>query len=78
MRWEFALGRMSDRSLYVQRKDKEIWTMIRNETNTFNNDAQHLYRNYPDKIVSTEGKLIARMRATEKSPYGQIVPVPEK
>jgi hypothetical protein len=77
-RWEFALGRMSDRSLYVQRKEKEIWTMIRNETNIFNNDAQHLYRIYADKVVSLEGKLLARMRVTEKSPYGQVVAVAEK
>ncbi|HEV3385387.1 MAG TPA: hypothetical protein VG097_11280 [Gemmata sp.] len=76
--WEFALGRMSDRSLYVQRKEKEIWTMIRNETNTFNNDAPHLYRNYADKVVSLEGKLLARMRVTEKYPYGQVVRVGEK
>jgi hypothetical protein len=76
--WEYALGRQSDRSLYVHRKDKEIWNMVRDEVNTFNNDAQHLYRNYADKIVSEEGKLIARMRVTENAPYGQVVPAPEK
>ena len=78
MRWEYACGRFSDRSLYVQRKDKEIWTSIRSETNTFLHDPQHLYRTYADKVVSLDGKLLARCRATEKVWWGEFLPVEDK
>jgi hypothetical protein len=78
MRWEYACGRFSDRSLYVKRKDKEIWTSIRSETNTFLHDPQHLYRTYADKVVSLDGKLLARCRATEKVWWGEFLPVDEK
>jgi hypothetical protein len=30
-RWDFACARFSDRSLYMQRKDREVWTSIRSE-----------------------------------------------
>ena len=78
LRWQFACGRFSDRSLYVQRKDKEIWTSIRSETNTFLHDPLHLYRTYADKVVSLDGKLLARVRATEKVWWGEFLPVNEK
>jgi hypothetical protein len=78
LRWEYACGRFSDRSLYVQRKDKEIWTSIRSEKNTFLHDPLHLYRVYADKVVSLEGKLLARVRATEKVWWGEFLPVNEK
>jgi hypothetical protein len=77
-RWEYACGRFSDRSLYVRRNDKEVWSMVRSETNTFLHDPQHLFRLYSDKIVSPEGKLLARTRATEKAWWGEIVPLDEK
>jgi hypothetical protein len=77
-RWEYACGRFSDRSLYVQRKGKEIWTCIRSETNTFLHDPLHLYRTYADKVVTPEGKLLARVRATEKIWWGEFFPVNEK
>jgi hypothetical protein len=76
--WEYACGRFSDRSLYVQRKDKEIWSCIRSETNTFLHDPLHLYRTYADKVVTPEGKLLARVRATEKIWWGEFIPVREK
>jgi hypothetical protein len=78
LRWQFACGRFSDRSLYVQRKEKEIWTCIRSETNTFLHDPLHLYRTYADKVVSLDGKLLARVRATEKVWWGEFLPVNEK
>jgi hypothetical protein len=77
-RWEYALGRFSDRSLHVQRNDKEVWSRVRSESNAFNNDPQHLYRLYADKVVSPEGKLLARVKATEKMPWGQVFPGDEK
>jgi hypothetical protein len=77
-RWEYALGRFSDRSLYVQRNDKEVWSLVRNDTNLHLNDPLHTYRVYPDKVVDLEGKLLARVRATEKIWWGEFLPVEEK
>jgi hypothetical protein len=78
LRWEYACGRFSDRSLYVQRKEKEIWTSVRSETNTFLHDPLHLYRTYADKVVNTDGKLLARVRATPKVWWGEFLPVDDK
>jgi hypothetical protein len=77
-RWEYACGRFSDRDLYVQRNDKEVWSMVRSDTNTFNNDPQHTYRAYADKVVNLEGKLLARVQATPEIWWGKIIPVDEK
>jgi hypothetical protein len=77
-RWEYACGRFSDRNLRVQRKGQEVWSSIRNETNTFLHDPLHLYRLYADKVVSMDGKLLARVRATEKVWWGEIIPAGEK
>jgi hypothetical protein len=77
-RWEYACGRFSDRDLHVQRKDKEVWSSIRSETNTPRHDPLHVYRCYPDKIVTTEGKLLARIRVTEKKVWGEVIPVEDK
>lgn len=76
--WEYACARFSDRSLYVQRNEKDVWSMVRNDINTFNNDLQHLYSLYADKVVNSEGKLVARMRVTDKVAYGEVVPLNEK
>jgi len=78
VRWEYACGRFSDRSLYVQRKEKEVWSSVRSETNTFLHDPLHLYRTYADKVVSLDGKLLARVRATPKVWWGEFLPVDEK
>jgi hypothetical protein len=77
-RWEYACCRFSDRSLYVQRKGKEVWSLVRSETNTFLHDPQHLYRTYADKVVSLDGKLLARVRATPRFWWGEFFPVDEK
>jgi hypothetical protein len=78
LRWEYACGRFSDRSLYVQRKDKEVWSSVRSETNVHNNDPLHLYRTYADKVVSLDGKLLARVRVTPTTWWGEIVPLDGK
>jgi hypothetical protein len=78
LRWEYTLGRFSDRDLHVQRKDKEVWSLVKNETNTFNNDPQHTYALYADKVVNLEGKLLARVRVTPKAWYGEVIPVDDK
>lgn len=77
-RWEYACGRFSDWELHVQRRDKEVFASVPSETNTFAHDPHHTYRIYADKIVTLEGKLLARIRQTEKKVYGEIVPVQEK
>jgi hypothetical protein len=78
MRWEYALGRFSDRSLYVERKGKEVWSMVRSETNPFLHDPLHTYRTYADKVVSLDGKLLAHVRATPKVWWGEFFPVTDK
>ncbi len=78
LRWEYALGRFSDRDLFVERNGKEVWSLVRSDSNTFNNDPQHLYRVYADKVVSPEGKLLARVQATPEVWWGKVIPVDEK
>jgi hypothetical protein len=78
LRWEYACGRFSDRSLYVQRKDKDIWSSVRNETNVHTHDLLHLYRAYADKVVSLEGKLLARIRVTDQNSFGEVIPIDDK
>ena len=78
MRWEFALGRFSDWELRVHRKDKEVFSSVLNETNSFFHDPQHLYRLYPEKVVTSEGKLLARIQSTPKEPWGKVIPVEDK
>jgi hypothetical protein len=68
--WEYACGRFSDWDLHVERKGKEVFSSIRGATNVFAHDPQHLYRIYPDKVVSLDGKLVARVRQT---PTGRVV-----
>jgi hypothetical protein len=77
-RWEYACCRFSDRDLHVLRKDKEVWSSVRSETDTFLHDPLHLYRLYADKVVSLDGKLLARIRATDKIWWGEVIPVDEK
>jgi hypothetical protein len=78
VRWEFACGRFSDLELHVQRKDREVFASIRGETNTALFGPQHLYRFYADKVVTPDGKLVARMRSTKTKPFGEIIPVKQK
>jgi hypothetical protein len=78
LRWEYACGRFSDRSLWVQRKDREIWSSVRNETNVHTHDPLHLYRAYADKVVSLDGKLLARIRVTDQNSFGDVIPVDDK
>jgi hypothetical protein len=78
VQWEYACGRFSDRDLHVQRQDKEVWSMVRSDANAFNNDSQHIYRLYADKVVNAEGKILAWVRVTSKVSWGEIVPIDEK
>jgi hypothetical protein len=66
LRWEYACGRFSDWELHVSRKDKEVFSSIPSETNPFSHDPLHVYHTYPDKVVTLEGKLLARIRLTSR------------
>jgi hypothetical protein len=76
--WEYACARFSNRDLYMQHKDKEVWSSVRSKTDTVHHDELHLYRLYGDKVVNLEGKLLARVRESSKVWYGEAVPVDEK
>jgi hypothetical protein len=76
--WDYALCRFSNRDLYVQRKDKEVWSSVRSKTDLVAHDALHLYRLYGDKVVSLGGKLLARVRETPRIWWGEAIPVDEK
>jgi hypothetical protein len=76
--WQYACGRFSDWELHVQRKGKEVWSSVPSEKNPFSHDPLHLYRTYPDKVVTLEGKVLAHIRQTPQRPEGVVVPVEEK
>ena len=77
LHWEYACGRFSDWELHVQRKEKEVFSSIPSETNPFSHDPLHLYRTYPDKVVTPEGKLLARIQLMPRR--GEVVvPVDKK
>jgi hypothetical protein len=73
VKWEYACGRFSDWELRVTRNDKEVYSSVPGEENPFAHDPQHLYRIYADKVVSPEGKVLARIRQTAKNPFGDII-----
>jgi hypothetical protein len=77
-RFEYACGRFSDWELHVRRKDKEVFSSVPSDTNPFHHGPQHLYRLYQEKVVTTEGKLLARIRQTPKAWWGEVIPVEDK
>jgi hypothetical protein len=78
LRWEYACGRFSDWELHVQRKEVEVYSSVPSDTNPFFHDPLHLYRIYPEKVVTPEGKVLARIRSTPKMPWGEVIPVEDK
>ena len=62
LRWEYACGRFSDWELHVQRKGKEVYESVPSQSNLIDHDLLHLYRIYPEKVMTPEGKLLARVR----------------
>jgi hypothetical protein len=83
LRWEYACGRFSDWELHLERKDAEVFSSVKSETNPFNFGPQQLYRIYPDKVFSLEGKLLARVqqnpaRADGKNPGSKLFLVEDK
>ena len=64
--------------LHVERQGKEVFSSVPSNTNPFAHDPQHLYRIYPEKVVTPEGKLLARIRSTPRMPWGEVIPVEDK
>lgn len=50
-RWVFGAARFSDMNLWLNHKDREVWTSIRGGENTFHHDAGHRFRFYQDRII---------------------------
>jgi hypothetical protein len=77
-RWEYGCGRFGVVSMYVQHKGKEVWSSVLNgRSDVWCHDRLHLYQLYPEKIVTLEGKLLARMRLTANEGE-EVIPVEEK
>jgi len=75
VRWEYACGRLSDRELQVRRKDKEVFSSLSSHVNTSLYGPQYLYRLYPEKVMTPEGKLLARVRPPLE---GEVIPIKER
>jgi hypothetical protein len=73
-RWEYACGRFGARNMFVQRKDKEVWSSVLNATNTMWYDPLRLYTVYADKVVTPEGKVLANIRPNRRMPGGGSQP----
>jgi hypothetical protein len=76
LKWEYACGRFSDWELHVGRKGAEVWASVPGPDNPFQNDPQHLYRIYPEKIVTLAGETVARLRPGPNGPV--VVPLDPK
>jgi hypothetical protein len=57
-RWEYALARYSDWSLYMQHKGREVWSAVRDAKNTLFRDELEKYRLIEDKIVDSDSKFV--------------------
>ncbi|OWK40168.1 hypothetical protein FRUB_05087 [Fimbriiglobus ruber] len=77
LRWEYTCGRFSDWDLHVRHKDTEVFTYVAREAERPDKPRLQLYRIYPEKVVTPEGKLLARFRPT---PGGmlQLIPFEDK
>jgi hypothetical protein len=78
MHWQYVCCRFSDWELHVSRKGKEVFASVPSEENTFFHDPLHLYRLYSEKVVTPQGKLLARFRSTPRNPWGEVIPVEDK
>ncbi len=78
LQWEFVCGRFSDWDLHVKRKDKEVFSSIRSETNPVQHNPNHTYRVYPEKVITPDGKLLARVKQTPEIWWGEVIPVEDK
>jgi hypothetical protein len=49
--WVFGAARFSDMNLWLLHKGKDVWSAIRDNENTFYNDAKHRFRFYQDRTI---------------------------
>ena len=42
---------MNAMTTFTHHKNKEVWSSIRSEENTFNHDAKHTFRFYQDRFI---------------------------
>jgi hypothetical protein len=50
--WVFGAARFSDMSLWLNHKNREVWSSIRSDENTFYHDAKHRFRFYQDRAIA--------------------------
>ena len=71
--WEYSLGRFSDCEIHVSLKGKEVFSSVPSEANPYPHNPKHTYRTYQDKVVTLDGKLLARIRQTATGSH--VVPI---
>jgi hypothetical protein len=72
LQWEYVLCRFSDCEIHVSLKEKEVFSSVHSETNTYPHNPKHTYRTYQDKVMTLDGKLLARIRQDAKGSH--VVP----
>jgi len=50
-RWEYGIARFSDLNVFVEYKKVEVWKSVRGGEDIWDNDPQHVYRLFNDRIV---------------------------
>ncbi len=64
-RWFFGAARFSDMNLWLKHKDKEVWSSIRSDENTFYHDAKHRFRFYQDRFIPELGADSSKKRRSD-------------
>jgi hypothetical protein len=49
--WQYAVARFSDLNVFVEHKKVEVWKSVRGGADIWDNDPQHVYRLFYDRIV---------------------------
>ena len=49
--WQFAVARFSDLNVYVEHKQTEVWKSVRGGDDIWDNDPQHVYRLFRDRLI---------------------------
>jgi len=56
--WHYALLRFCDASAWVNHKDKEVWTAVRDTENVQLNNPDHTYQVFQKQHITLEGESI--------------------
>ena len=76
VRWEYPRQVQRLVRSILSGKDGKGVSSIPSEENPYPHNPKHTYRTYQDKIVSPDGKLLARIRQDAKG-GSEVVPVKE-